>query len=162
MLKQRRRSKANRSVALLKACSKALGIGPHAAMQAAERLYLSGYLSYPRTESTANPKSFDICATLQQQTNDSRWGTVAALLRDGFQCAKGGHDAGDHSPITPCSAARANEIPSVDMGRVYDLVVRHCIASVSHDAVWRSTRIDFAVESLGDKGMFLHFEERNL
>ena len=51
------------TVAILKACSKALGIGPHATMQAAERLYLSGYLSYPR--------SFDIAGTLKQQASDS-------------------------------------------------------------------------------------------
>lgn len=142
------------TVALLKACSKALGIGPHAAMQTAERLYLSGYLSYPRTESTAYPKSFDIAGTLQQQATDNRWGTyVSALLSAGFQTARGGLDAGDHPPITPCRAARAHEL-SGDMARVYDLVVRHFIASVSQDAIWRSTRVDFCIESLGDKGQF--------
>jgi DNA topoisomerase-3 len=40
------------------------------------------------------------------------------------------------------------------MARVYDLVVRHFIASVSPDAIWRSTRVDFQIESLEDKGTF--------
>ena len=79
---------------------------------------------------------------------------MSALLSGGFQSAKDGNDAGDHPPITPCSAARTHELPSGDMARVYDLVVRHFIASVSHDAVWRSTQIDFVVESLGDNGIF--------
>ena len=70
------------TVALLKACSKALGIGPHQALSIAERLYLSGYLSYPRTESTRYPASFDIKGTLQSQTSDSRWGSyVSDLLK---------------------------------------------------------------------------------
>ncbi len=142
------------TVGMLKACSKALGIGPHAALKTAESLYLSGYLSYPRTESTAYPKSFDIAGTLQQQTNDNRWGNYCSeLLRQGHTKSRGGVDAGDHPPITPCRSARAGEL-SGDMARVYDLVVRHFIASVSHDAVWRSTRVDFEIEALGDQGKF--------
>ena len=142
------------TVGLLKACSKALGIGPHSALQTAERLYLQGYLSYPRTESSAYPKSFDIQGMLQQQVTDSRWGSyVRELLNDGFNKARGGVDMGDHPPITPTRPARVGEL-SGDMARVYELVVRHCIASVSKDAVWRSTRVDFVVESMNDKGGF--------
>lgn len=81
------------TVSLLKACSKGLGIGPHAAMQTAERLYLSGYLSYPRTESTAYPKSFDIHGTLQMQASDGRWGKIVRdMLRDGVNKSRGGVD----------------------------------------------------------------------
>jgi DNA topoisomerase-3 len=142
------------TVALLKACSKALGIGPSAALQTAERLYLLGYLSYPRTESTAYPQSFDIQGTLEQQMSDNRWGSfVCDLLRVGHSMSRGGVDMGDHPPITPCRPARANELHG-EMARVYDLVVRHFIASVSQDAVWRSTRVDFVVQTLGEKGSF--------
>lgn len=35
--------------------------------QIAERLYISGYLSYPRTESTAYPENFDMRAALEAQ-----------------------------------------------------------------------------------------------
>ena len=142
------------TVALLKACSKALGIGPHQAMQSAERLYLSGYLSYPRTESTAYPKSFDIKGTLQQQAGDGRWGAyVRELIAQGHNKSRGGVDMGDHPPITPMRSAGPHEL-SGDMARVYDMVVRHFIASVSPDAVWRSTKISFSVDALGEKGKF--------
>eukprot|EP00559_Dactyliosolen_fragilissimus_P001634 CAMPEP_0184857522 /NCGR_PEP_ID=MMETSP0580-20130426/2673_1 /TAXON_ID=1118495 /ORGANISM="Dactyliosolen fragilissimus" /LENGTH=1135 /DNA_ID=CAMNT_0027353161 /DNA_START=197 /DNA_END=3600 /DNA_ORIENTATION=+ len=142
------------TVSLLKACSKALGIGPHLAMQTAERLYLSGYLSYPRTESSTYPKSFDIKGTLQAQANDSRWGNyVCKLLQKGHTKARGGIDMGDHPPITPCRAAGVHEL-SGDMARVFDLVTRHFIASVSEDAVWQSTKVSFNIKTLGDKGQF--------
>ena len=142
------------TVSLLKACSKALGIGPHAAMQTAERLYLSGYLSYPRTESSSYPKSFDVKGALQAQSQDSRWGGyVRNLLMEGNNKSRGGVDMGDHPPITPCRAAGQYEL-SGDMARVYELVTRHFIASVSKDAVWNSTKVNIDIESLGDEGNF--------
>ena len=40
------------------------------------------------------------------------------------------------------------------MARVYDLVTRHFIASVSHDAVWTSTTVHLTIDVLDDKGQF--------
>jgi DNA topoisomerase-3 len=48
------------TVEMLKSASKGLGMGPHQAMKIAERLYLSGFISYPRTESSKYPASFDV------------------------------------------------------------------------------------------------------
>ena len=137
------------TVAFLKACSKSLGIGPHNALHVAERLYLSGFLSYPRTESSSYPQSFDIKGTLRAQSNDSRWGAyVSRLLHNGINQAKGGFDAGDHPPITPTISHAGPHDLSGESARVYDLVVRHFIATVSPDAVWMSTKVDIEVEKL--------------
>ena len=60
---------------------------------------------------------------------------------------------GDHPPITPCRSAGVHEL-SGDAARIYEFVVRHFIASVSHDAVWQSTKIDFEIAELSPKGRF--------
>jgi len=57
------------------------------------------------------------------------------------------------APITPCRHARVGELTG-DTARVYDLVARHFIASVSHDAVWKSTTIHLSIEEVGAKGNF--------
>ena len=70
-------------MSLLKAASSALGIGAHEAMRVAEALYLAGYLSYPRTESTAYPPGTDLGAPLRAQTADARWGGLARAVWPG-------------------------------------------------------------------------------
>jgi DNA topoisomerase III len=62
------------TVDLLKVASASLGIGPHQAMAIAERLYIQGFISYPRTESTKYPEGFDFDELLFAQANHPIWG----------------------------------------------------------------------------------------
>ena len=83
------------TVGMLKMASKTLGIGPHACMRAAEHLYLSGFLSYPRTESSSYPSSYDFQDTLGLLRHHWHLGSYAAeLSKNGFTPPRHGHDAG--------------------------------------------------------------------
>lgn len=50
-------------------------------------------------------------------------------------------------------SASANEL-SGNMSRVYELVTRHFIASVSPDAVFKNTKVSVQIEALKEKGSF--------
>ena len=114
------------TVELLRVASSALGIGAQNAMRVAEQLYLCGYISYPRTESSAFPKGFDFGEALGAQLDQPEWGEHARWLLDGgMVLPRGGIDAGDHPPIAPVRAATAADCPGRAAGwRIYDLVSR--------------------------------------
>ena len=171
----RSRPQPMNTVEMLKQASRVLGIGPHQTMAIAERLYLNGLISYPRTESTAYPKSFDVRAVLEQHRSHPEWGEYATRLLEEpgrLKKPRHGHDAGDHPPITPvrCSTSsptgkkednkssyihHRNDTQSHDnntrgrfgpglmgdQGRLYNLICRHFLASVSPDAQFLSTTI---------------------
>jgi hypothetical protein len=135
------------TVALLKIASTQLNMGPQQTMRVAEHLYTSGYLSYPRTETSAYPPSFDLNGAVAQQRSHPDWGSFARdLLKLGLTRPKEGDDKGDHPPITPMRCAHGpGEVGGGDAWRLYEYVCRHFLATVSPDAVYETTTIKFQV-----------------
>ncbi|KAG5531444.1 hypothetical protein RHGRI_026156 [Rhododendron griersonianum] len=139
------------TVNLLKVASSALGIGPQLAMQLAERLYTQGFISYPRTESTAYPSSFEFRGILGALVSSPSWGSYAqSLLADGYLKPRSGTDAGDHPPITPIRSASEDMLGN-DAWRLYQYVCQHFLGTVSPDCKFVRTTIEFSVG-----GEFLH------
>uniref|UniRef100_A0A670JYZ8 DNA topoisomerase n=1 Tax=Podarcis muralis TaxID=64176 RepID=A0A670JYZ8_PODMU len=139
--KAKQRPLALNTVEMLRVASSALGMGPQHAMQIAERLYTQGYISYPRTETTHYPENFDLKGSLRQQANNPYWAeTVKALLSEGINKPRKGHDAGDHPPITPMRTATEAELGG-DGWRLYEYITRHFIATVSADCKYLQTTI---------------------
>jgi DNA topoisomerase-3 len=128
------------TVEMLKAASAGLGMGAHRAMQVAERLYMAGHISYPRTESTAYPRGFALRETLATQRAHPVWGAyVTALLDDGnMTMPRRGVDAGDHPPITPMQASTEERVGGGEAWRLYAFIARRFIASVSPDCAYET------------------------
>lgn len=59
---------------------------------------------------------------------------------------KGGKDVGDHPPITPTRFASEGELRGDDW-RIYDLVTRHFIATLSPDCRYMQTTVKVAIGS---------------
>ncbi|XP_026192377.1 DNA topoisomerase 3-beta-1 [Cyclospora cayetanensis] len=134
------------TVSLLKAASQRLGIGPHHAMQIAERLYLGGYITYPRTETCCYPPSFDLQGAVQAQTTNAYWGMHAQqILARGIAKPRSGMDAGDHPPITPVRSVTENEIGGGDAWRMYELVARTFLATVSGNCKFKKQTLTLAI-----------------
>lgn len=133
------------TVELLKVASKQLHMGPQQTMNNAEYLYTSGYISYPRTESSKYPEHYDIMEVLAPHSHHPVWGSyVRKLIEEGIAVPKSGVDAGDHPPITPMRVATEDELMG-DAWRLYEYICRHFIASVSPDCKTIKSKAVFSI-----------------
>ncbi|CAD7960775.1 unnamed protein product [Amoebophrya sp. A25] len=138
------------TVTMLKLASSNLGIGPQEAMREAEHLYLRGYLTYPRTETTAYPKTLDLDGLLRAQTTNPVWGSQAKdLVTRGRKAPRKGFDAGDHPPLTPTLQVPSSveELGGTRAWRVYELVCRNFMASISSDLLFLSAKLQLSLYS---------------
>jgi DNA topoisomerase-1 len=117
-----------------------LGFSASNAMRIAEDLYMNGFISYPRTDNTVYPKSLSlesILAVLQ----GSPFGKDAAWVRENRrkEPTRGKKVSTDHPPIHPSGSA-TREVLGEERWRIYELVVRRFLATLSPDAVWKTVR----------------------
>lgn len=81
------------------------GLSPHTAMQIAEKLYTQGYVSYPRTETSAYPENYDLRSAVRTLANVPDYKDLSHKVLGNFYAPKSGTDKGDHPPLTPTAAA---------------------------------------------------------
>ncbi len=120
-----------------------LGFSAANAMRIAEDLYMNGYISYPRTDNTVYPPSLDLDGILKDIRNspfkkDVEW----TMANHRAVPTRGKKSSTDHPPIHPAGPATREAIGD-DAFKVYELVLRRFLATLSPDAQWKTLKILF-------------------
>ncbi|CAK4032609.1 DNA topoisomerase [Lecanosticta acicola] len=130
------------TVELQKCGSRFLRMDSQRVMTVAEKLYQSGHISYPRTETDQFDGGMDLRALVQKQTPSQSWGQHAqGLMNGGFsQPRPGRNNDKAHPPIHPVNFVAPNVL-NQDEQKVYEFVARRFIACCSEDAKGSKTEI---------------------
>ena len=122
------------TTSFLAAASNFLKISAPKAMEIAENLYMNGWISYPRTDNTVYPKSIPMSKILNNLSKayPDEVNFVKSRMRN---VPSGGKKRStDHPPIHPVDVPPIDKL-SKDQKRIYDLVVRRFLATLTEDSV---------------------------
>ncbi|MFQ6012686.1 MAG: DNA topoisomerase I [Thermoplasmata archaeon] len=117
-----------------------VGLTAYRAMRVAEDLYNKGLISYPRTDNTVYPKSLplrDILRELEASSLGEDARRVAGKMRR--YPTRGKRQSTDHPPIHPVAAATRSSLRG-DRWKVYELIVRRFLATLSPDSLLQSKK----------------------
>ncbi len=135
-----------------------IGYTPRRVMYIAESLYLDGYISYHRTDNTTYPKTLDLDALVEIFHASKEFGEYARKLsqKKPLKPTAGKKETKDHPPIHPVSEVAKAKLEK-DQWKIYELVVRRFLATLSDAAKWEDTnvKIDIGGEPLDAKGKVL-------
>jgi DNA topoisomerase-1 len=132
----------------LMAAAASEGLSPAQTMRVAESLYMNGFISYPRVDNTVYPPSLDLRGLLSTLSKNVAYRkTAEALLaRDSLSPTRGKKQATDHPPIHPTGAADSERLEPRQW-KLYNLVARRFMATLSDPAVIQNTRLELDVSS---------------
>ena len=148
----RRRPPVPFSTTLFVAEATRLGLSASGAMRVAEDLYTQGLISYPRTDNTVYPRGLGL-RTLVEKFLDSPFREEATyiLSQSTLRATRGRIETTDHPPIYPTGVADPKKLRP-DHGKVYELVVRRFLATVSPDCIGRSRTTKVRIRGQGFDG----------
>jgi DNA topoisomerase-1 len=125
-----------------------LGISASRAMSVAEELYMSGLISYPRTDNTVYPKSLYIKGILEK-LEKSDFSAETKFVKENRRPypTRGKKQTKDHPPIHPVGVPSSKKL-SGDQRRIYELVCRRFLATLTKDAI--SESVDATLDIQGE------------
>lgn len=128
------------TVELQKDCSRFFRMSAKRSLDAAERLYNKGWISYPRTETDLFPPTMDLRSLITKQAQSPVWGDYCRQLLDSsFRTPRNGsHDDKAHPPIHPVNFVDLTKLTGDDK-TVYEYVVRRFLGCCSDDAKGEQT-----------------------
>jgi len=132
-----------------------LGYAPKKAMNIAESLYLKGLISYHRTDNTTYPETLDLKALVMMFLENRDFGAYARTIsqKERLKPTAGKKRTTDHPPIYPVAETSREKMGTEDW-KIYELVVRRFLATLSDPARWEDTeaKIELGGEILEAKG----------
>ena len=133
------------TVNLLKFSSIYLNNSPNTTMKIAQNLYMGGYITYPRTETTAYSSSFDFKNNLKNLNKYIHIEDIINNFDENIDIINaGGVDAGDHPPITPSRTPKKGKLNKSESD-LYDLICDYYLASLSPDLEYKNIKYQFLI-----------------
>ena len=130
----------------LQAAAAAEGISPARTMRIAESLYMDGLISYPRVDNTVYPRSLDLRATVKAISAVPQYAPTCRelLSREKLTATRGKTETTDHPPIYPTAPADPTKLEPAQW-KLYNLIARRFLATLSDPAVIEGTKIEIDV-----------------
>jgi DNA topoisomerase I len=129
-----------------------IGVNAIKAMNVAEKLYMEGYISYPRTD---NQKYIGVeILTILEDLNKGEFKTAVEKIKNQKKIVpSAGRETKDHPPIHPVTYVKKEKLDK-DEWKLYKLVVDRFFATLSEDAKVEVTeiKIDNNTEKFVSKG----------
>ncbi len=131
----------------LMAAASAEGISPARCMRIAESLYMDGYISYPRVDNTVYPESLDLEEVVRTVAGNPAYAPYCQelLAKGSLTATRGKKETTDHPPIYPTAKATPDDLPPAEF-KLYNLVARRFLATLSGPAVVEGTKVTLDVE----------------
>ncbi len=131
----------------LMAAAAAEGISPARTMRIAESLYMAGYISYPRVDNTVYPPSLDLSEVVSLLSAQPAYASYCKklLAKNSLTATRGKKETTDHPPIYPTAAATPDSLAAADY-KVYNLIARRFLATLSGPAVVEGTKVTLDVQ----------------
>jgi DNA topoisomerase-3 len=138
-----------KTLTMLKMASLQLGLSPSDASNDAQKLYMHGLISYPRTKSTKYSENFDFKSNLRMFTYNTHFSKKVNELLENFDIRNidfsKGDDQGGHEPIIPTSSITEEKIPKRLNWDLYECICLYYFASLSPDLEYLNKEYVFHV-----------------